>query len=184
MHVSAISPFKGKSSTTSLIIFPCLYIVFCHMFPNNFLNVSQHTQHTLGWAQPVIGLIMPSGTQLRELVVLELWWIVSFYFYICKSCTQLTDHVTNGSFTMMSVCTMAILYLACLYLSKWTRSFPPVQTLQSPLDLNTSLHFKNFVAFYCIIYLHLLYHLTSSPCTIASYHLCLTPYLSLKAFVK
>ena len=71
-HVSVILPFKGESSTVPLIIFPCSYIVCCHMFPNSLSNVSQHTQCALGQAQPVIGLIMPPGTQVRQLVILQL----------------------------------------------------------------------------------------------------------------
>ena len=47
-HVSVIFPFKGESSTAPLIIFLHLYIVFCHMFLVNFLNISQCTQHALG----------------------------------------------------------------------------------------------------------------------------------------
>ena len=72
MPVSVIFPFKGKSSISPLIISPCSYIVFCHMIPNSFSNISQHTRCTLGWAQLVIGLIMLPGMQVRRLVVLEL----------------------------------------------------------------------------------------------------------------
>ena len=71
-HVLVIFPFKGESSTVPLIIFPCLYIVFCHMFLSSFSNISQHTQHTLGQAQLVIRLIVPPSMQVRQLVILEL----------------------------------------------------------------------------------------------------------------
>ena len=47
------------------------YIVFCHMFPNSFLNVSQYIWCSLGsWL--VIGLIVLPSIQVRWLVVLKL----------------------------------------------------------------------------------------------------------------
>ena len=73
IHVLAIFPFKGKSSATPLTtVFPHLYIVWCHTFPNSFSNISQCTQHALGQAWLVIWLVTLPGTQVRQFVFLEL----------------------------------------------------------------------------------------------------------------
>ena len=42
------------------------------MFLSSFSNISQHTQHTLGQAQLVIGLVTLPSMQVRLLVILEL----------------------------------------------------------------------------------------------------------------
>ena len=64
-HVSAIFPFKGKFNTTSLIVSLHLCIVLCYTVQYIFSNISQHTQHVLGQARPVIGLNALPSTQVR-----------------------------------------------------------------------------------------------------------------------
>ena len=116
--VSVILPFKGESSTVPLIIFLCWYTIFCHMFLSSFLTISWHIWHALGWACLIIGFIVPPSTQVRQLVIFQLYRLVSFYFYSCKYCIQLIGHVANGGFTAKSTHAIAISYLAHLYLSK------------------------------------------------------------------
>ena len=70
--VALILPFEGESSAVPLIVFLCWYTVFCHQFLSSFSTVSQHNQHALGQAHLVIGLIVPSGTQVRQLVIFKL----------------------------------------------------------------------------------------------------------------
>ena len=78
--VSVVLPFEGESSTAPLTVFLACILYFCHLFPSSFSTVSQHLRRNLGRAHPVIGFIMPLGTQVRQLVIFKLLRPVSFYF--------------------------------------------------------------------------------------------------------
>ena len=99
IHVSAIFPFKGKSSTAPLIVFPHLYI------SKQFLKCQpMHPAH------PGAG---PTGhrtcctTQHTSQVTCHSGTLASG-FTLFLLCTWLTNQVTNGGFTMKSMHLIAI----------------------------------------------------------------------------
>ena len=79
-HVSVVLPFEGESSTAPLTIFLACILYFCHLFPSSISTVSRHLRRDLGRARPIIGFIVPLGTQVRRLVIFKLLRPVSFLF--------------------------------------------------------------------------------------------------------
>ena len=71
-HVSVDLPFEGESSTAPLTVFLACILYFCHLFPSSFSTVSRHVWRGLGRAHPIIGFIVPPGTQVRRLVIFKL----------------------------------------------------------------------------------------------------------------